>query len=72
MTNGLLCYPIIQLFFSQTLNKNKMKAFPNFWYESNAIWGQVDSMDKLCTICSYILKGPNAIDTPDDFLDKSR
>lgn len=46
--------------------------FPKFWYESNACWGNVGSLNDLKEKLQLQLAESNGIDTIDDFLDKSK
>ena len=50
-----------------------MNNFPKFWYESNACWGQVESIDDLREKMKYQtdMKGCGIFKTKDEFLDKS-
>jgi hypothetical protein len=48
------------------------KHFPDFWYESNPIWGWVRSLEDLCEKARYQLEENNCIETLDDFLDISK
>lgn len=45
--------------------------FPKFWYESNACWGNVESLNDLKEKLQLQLAENNSIYTIDDFLDKS-
>jgi len=43
-----------------------------FWYESNAVWGWVESIEDLKEKLQYQLEEPNGIDNVDMFLDMSK
>jgi len=45
--------------------------FPKFWYESNACWGNVNSLADLKEKLDYQLAEPNGIENVEDFLNKS-
>lgn len=47
------------------------ESFPKFWYESNACWGNVESLGDLSKMAALQLAESNTIGTIDDFLDKS-
>jgi hypothetical protein len=46
-------------------------TFPTFWYDSNATWGNVNSLNDLREKLQLQLAENNSINTIDDFLDKS-
>ena len=43
----------------------------NFWYESNAFFGRIESIEELNTALKYQLDENNSIYSIDEFLDKS-
>lgn len=43
-----------------------------FWYESNAVWGNVVTLDDLKEKLDYQLAEPNGINNVDMFLDMSK
>jgi hypothetical protein len=45
--------------------------FPEFWYESNACWGNVDSFETLAEMAKLQIEENNGIRDIDDFLDVS-
>lgn len=49
-----------------------MNLFPVFWYESNPVWGNVESIEDLYRMFELQLAEPNSIESVDDFLDKSK
>ena len=49
-----------------------MTEIKEFWYESNACWGNVKSLEDLNEKIELQLAENNGIDTIDDFLDKSK
>lgn len=50
---------------------NSTNDFPEFWYESNACWGNVHSLEDLKEKLELQLAENNSIHNVDDFLDKS-
>lgn len=50
-----------------------MKQFPKFWYESNACWGWVNSIEDLQEKCN-LQTAPHtgSVANKDEFLDRSR
>ena len=48
-----------------------MKEELNFWYESNACWGRVQSISKLVEMLRFQIEENNGINTIGDFLDSS-
>ncbi len=49
-----------------------MKLQEKFWYDSNACWGWVESLEDLQEKVKLQIKENNGIDTIDDFLNKSK
>lgn len=49
-----------------------MNKFPEFWYESNTVWGFVESFNDLKEKLQLQLAENNGIDTIEDFLTKSK
>lgn len=49
-----------------------MKLKTKFWYESNAWFGWVNTLEDLKEVIKYQVKENNIIDTIDNFLDKSK
>lgn len=45
--------------------------FPEFWYESNAYFGEIKSIEDLQIACNYKKESHDNCYTKDDFLDKS-
>ena len=50
-----------------------MNTFPKFWYESNAVWGNVESMEDLREKMQHQTNKSvcGIFDTKDEFLDNS-
>ena len=48
-----------------------MKEPLDFWYESNACWGRIKSIENLIEKLKYQLEENNCIYNVDDFLNKS-
>lgn len=52
--------------------QQQTKPFPRLWYESNAAWGTVESLDDLAEKARLQIAEPNTIKDLDDFLDRSK
>ena len=52
--------------------QQQTKPFPKFWYESNATWGNVESLDDLAEKARLQISEPNSIKDLDGFLDRSK
>ncbi len=48
-----------------------MKIQTEFWYESNACWGNVKTLNDLVEKIKLQIEEPNGINNVDEFLDKS-
>lgn len=49
-----------------------MDNIKKFWYESNACWGMVESLEELHEKIKLQLEENNGLDSINDFLDKSK
>lgn len=48
------------------------QPFPSFWYESNTVWGKVDSIEDLYLIFNHQKNKSGFIGSVNDFLDRSK